>query len=222
MARQRSARAHEQVLNAALKLFSERGIDGTSMDAIAEASEVSKATIYNHWPDKEALLLEVIAFLHGIKERPKFDSGNTRADLIAVLSHQPPHTRARLQERLWPHLLAYSARNSKFGQVWKSMVMDAPRREIKRILARAIEKGEFPAGLNYDVSLSLLIGPLMYTHVLRLPHSRLGDFQKQVVDAFWRAFALECDNSDDANFADRCFLGSTTGLDSPAGAAIDR
>jgi AcrR family transcriptional regulator len=190
MARQRSARAHEQVLNAALKLFSERGIDGTSMDAIAEASEVSKATIYNHWPDKEALLLEVIAFLHGIKERPKFDSGNTRADLIAVLSHKPPHARAHLQERLWPHLLAYSARNSKFGHVWKSMVMEAPRREIKRILARAIEKGEFSAGLNYDLSLCLLIGPSMYTHVLRVPQGRLRDFQKQVVDAFWKAFAL--------------------------------
>lgn len=190
MARQRSARAHEQVLNAALKLFSERGIDGTSMDAIAEASEVSKATVYNHWPDKEALLLEVIAFLHGLKERPKFDSGNTRADLIAVLSHKPPHGRAHLQERLWPHLLAYSGRNSKFAQVWKSMVMEPPRREIKRILARGIEKGEFPAGLNYDLSFALLIGPMMYTHVLRVPQSRLADFQKQVVDAFWKAFAV--------------------------------
>ncbi|HJY08747.1 MAG TPA: helix-turn-helix domain-containing protein, partial [Bryobacteraceae bacterium] len=61
MARQRSTRAHDQVLDAALKLFSKRGIDSTSMDAIAGASGVSKATIYKHWPNKDALCLEVMA-----------------------------------------------------------------------------------------------------------------------------------------------------------------
>jgi len=34
-------------VDAAVLLFSERGIDATSMDAIAEASGVSKATIYS-------------------------------------------------------------------------------------------------------------------------------------------------------------------------------
>ncbi|HMV48309.1 MAG TPA: helix-turn-helix domain-containing protein, partial [Blastocatellia bacterium] len=61
MARPRSAQAHEQVLEAALRLFAERGIDATSMDAIAEASGVSKATIYKHWADKNTLCLEALA-----------------------------------------------------------------------------------------------------------------------------------------------------------------
>ena len=60
MARPRSAQAHKKVLDAAVQLFSERGIDATSMDAIAEASGVSKATIYKHWQDKDALCLEVM------------------------------------------------------------------------------------------------------------------------------------------------------------------
>jgi AcrR family transcriptional regulator len=34
-----------------LALFGERGIDAASMDAIAEKSGVSKATIYKHWQD---------------------------------------------------------------------------------------------------------------------------------------------------------------------------
>ena len=55
MARQKSAQAHRRVLDAAIGLFAEYGIDATSMDAIAEASSVSKATIYKHWPDKDAL-----------------------------------------------------------------------------------------------------------------------------------------------------------------------
>jgi AcrR family transcriptional regulator len=53
------------VLRAALELFGERGIDATSMDAIAQTSGVSKATIYNHWPNKEALLMDVMLMVNG-------------------------------------------------------------------------------------------------------------------------------------------------------------
>src|SRR5215831_13772540 len=89
MPRARSESAHQKVIHAALELVAERGMEATSMDAIAARSGVSKATIYKHWADKDALLLEVIASIHGLHTRPKFDSGNTRADIVAVLSYQP-------------------------------------------------------------------------------------------------------------------------------------
>ena len=54
------------VLKAALRLFLEQGFGATSMDAIARRSGVSKATVYNHWNDKEALLLEMLA--HAVRE----------------------------------------------------------------------------------------------------------------------------------------------------------
>src|SRR3954469_8655693 len=85
MPRTRSASAHRKVLDAALDLVAARGVDGASMDAIAESSGVSKATLYKHWSDKEALLLELMAEIHGLHARPVFDSGDTRADIVAVL-----------------------------------------------------------------------------------------------------------------------------------------
>ena len=86
MPRTRSASAHRKVLRAALQLVAECGVESTSMDAIAGKSGVSKATIYKHWADKDALLLEMMAEVNGLHTRPVFDSGNTRADMIAVLS----------------------------------------------------------------------------------------------------------------------------------------
>ena len=77
------------MLDAALELLAERGVDGTSMDAIAERSGVSKATIYKHWSDKEALFLEVMADAHGLHRRPTFDTGHTLNDVFAVLSYRP-------------------------------------------------------------------------------------------------------------------------------------
>src|SRR5579862_4061301 len=89
MPRTRSESAHKKVMYAALELVSARGVDAVSMDAIAAKSGVSKATIYKHWTDKEALLLEMMASITGLDSRPRFDSGDTRADMAAVLSYRP-------------------------------------------------------------------------------------------------------------------------------------
>src|SRR5580765_574142 len=90
MVRPRSIEAHDKVLNAALALFAERGIEATSMDAIAQASGVSKATIYNHWNDKEALLLEVMLMVNGLDREPEdVDTGDLQRDLTTVLTRKP-------------------------------------------------------------------------------------------------------------------------------------
>ncbi len=191
MVRPQSKRAHEQVLDAAMKLFSERGIDATSMDAIVEESGVSKATIYKHWTDKDALCLEVMAHLHGLDEAPPaFNSGDLRADLIAVLRYQPAAERAELKTRMMPHLIAYSARKPDFGKAWRTLVMDPPRAALKHLLKRAVEQKLLLADLNYELAVALLIGPMLYRHIFNHLTNKLPeDTPEQIVDSFWRAYA---------------------------------
>src|ERR1700761_5883249 len=105
MPRTLSATAHQKAIRAALKLVAKHGVDGTSMDAIAATSGVSKATIYKHWSDKEKLLLEVMATIVGLTDRPTFDSGDTKADVIAVLAYWPAEDR-KVREKLLPHFVA--------------------------------------------------------------------------------------------------------------------
>ena len=110
MGRPRTEQAHARVLDAAARLFADHGIDATSMDAIAEASSVSKATIYKHWPDKGALCLEVMSSLHGPEPfRSIPASSDVRADVVAFLGRHPPKPRSELRTRLMPHLMAYAA-----------------------------------------------------------------------------------------------------------------
>jgi AcrR family transcriptional regulator len=158
------------------------------MDAIAEISGVSKATIYKHWADKEQLLLEVMAELGGLHTRPSFSSGDTRADMVAVLSYKPAET-GDLRERVMPHFIAYSARNPAFGDAWRNMVMEPPRRELTGLLVSGIQKGEFPATLDRELSLSLLLGPMLYRHIFRKRSTAdVRSLAEGVVDAFWRAY----------------------------------
>jgi AcrR family transcriptional regulator len=189
MPRTRSESAHKKVIHAALELVAERGVDAASMDSIAARSGVSKATIYKHWADKEALMLEMMAALHGLDSRPIFDSGRTRADMAAVLGYHPQES-SGMRERILPHFVAYSASHAEFGDAWRNMVMEPPRRELTHLIRQGIAKGELASELDLDLSLALLLGPILYWRIfLRRSDPKL--LAEDVIEVFWRAFGLK-------------------------------
>jgi AcrR family transcriptional regulator len=196
MARVRSTRAHEQVLDAALKLFAEHGIDSTSMDAIADASGVSKATIYKHWAEKDALCLEVMSRLYTQPELMQFRSEDARSNLVEVLNSGLREQKSEMQSRMMPHLMAYAARNSAFGMAWRTRVMEPPRNAILQLLKRAVAGGELTPELDFDLALALLLGPMLYWRLTKqkTPNPP-GDFpenlSERVVDAFWKAHEIQ-------------------------------
>src|SRR5580704_5542914 len=198
MSRGLSARAHSKVLESATELFAERGIDVTSMDAIAAASGVSKATIYKHWADKDALCLEVMQYVHEIDgEAPEVDSGDLRADLIAFLKYEPSRKKAAIIKKLMPHLIAYSARNEEFGRAWKTRVMDRARASLRVLLRRGVNRGIFPAILDEELGVALLLGPMLYRHIFGSSVS-LDWLAEGAVDSFWKAHARPIRKKEDA------------------------
>lgn len=192
MARPRSVQAHRKVVEAAAELFAAQGIYATSMDAIAEASGVSKATIYKHWPDKDALCLEVLGYVHGLDEEPPvFDSGDFRADMIAQLRYQPAADRQAMKDKIWPHLMAYSARNQAFGNAWRARVLEPARIALAALIKRGEKIGVLRPGIDPEVGIALLLGPMMYRHIFsqRLGQKGPKNLEIEVADAFLAAFA---------------------------------
>jgi AcrR family transcriptional regulator len=189
MVRPRSIEAHEKVLNAALELFAERGIETTSMDAISQASGVSKATIYNHWSDKEALLLEAMLMVHGLDREPEeIDTGDVQRDLTTVLTRKPPDKYDAVRNRLTPSLIAYSAFHPEFGREWRHRVTEPPRQCIKKILRSGISRGQLSADLDIEASVALLLGPVLYAHIFNKEDpSRAPDLGPVSAASFWRA-----------------------------------
>jgi AcrR family transcriptional regulator len=55
----RTGRKFDQVLAGARDVFMRDGFEGASVDAIARAAGVSKATLYSYFPDKRLLFMEV-------------------------------------------------------------------------------------------------------------------------------------------------------------------
>ncbi|RLU10190.1 TetR family transcriptional regulator [Pseudomonas prosekii] len=53
-------RKREAIIQAAIAEFRAHGFDITSMDRIAATADVSKRTVYNHFPSKEELFAEIL------------------------------------------------------------------------------------------------------------------------------------------------------------------
>lgn len=72
-----------------------------------------------------------------------------------------------------------------------SSFLPPTRIRLAQLLKQSIAEGVLPADLDLDVSMALLVGPMIYRHVLALMGCTLPeDMSQRVVDAFWRAHSL--------------------------------
>jgi AcrR family transcriptional regulator len=64
--------SYERILAAGRSLFIEQGFPETSMEAIAQRANVVRATVYNNFKDKEAILAEIMRrYFEGYVEIPR-------------------------------------------------------------------------------------------------------------------------------------------------------
>ena len=79
----------ERILDAARKVFLERGLEGASIDEIADAAHSGKPTIYARFPGKEALFAAVLArkVRENISSLESIEpTGNTVVELLASIA----------------------------------------------------------------------------------------------------------------------------------------
>jgi TetR/AcrR family transcriptional regulator, regulator of autoinduction and epiphytic fitness len=83
-------RKRAAVIGAAIEEFLAAGFDATSMDRVAARAGVSKRTVYNHFPSKEALFAAILRQLwdsSGTGEAPAYSAGQPlRAQLLRLLT----------------------------------------------------------------------------------------------------------------------------------------
>jgi AcrR family transcriptional regulator len=186
LSRPPSKEAHDKVLKTALRLIAERGVESTTMDAIASESGVSKATIYKHWPNKDALVVDAVRTesLHA----PEFNSGNVRNDLLALLTYLASNTKTDELARVWPKVMSYSAANPPFARVLQEQLFTPRRDRLLRMIKMAVDAGALKAGIEPELAADLLIGPIMHRRFVSNNHVP-KDLPEKVVEAFFKAFA---------------------------------
>ena len=86
--------------------------------------------------------------------------------------------------------MAYSARNRAFGDAWRAQVMEPARRALTAMMERGERIGALRPGIDHEVGLALLLGPMIYRHVFvkRTRKPLPKHLETYVADAFLAIF----------------------------------
>ena len=158
------------MLDATLQLAGEVGINGMSMDDLAQRAGVSKATIYRRWPSKEALVLDAMA--SAIRPFDLVDTGSARSDLEVYLRELGRRLQTGRSSDVLPDLISASVRDAALRESLDEWVRHR-RQPLTIILGRAVQRGELTADTDLDTIIDALIGAFMYRRLLS--HAPLDD-----------------------------------------------
>ncbi|MBN2132467.1 MAG: TetR/AcrR family transcriptional regulator [Sedimentisphaerales bacterium] len=182
--RQRERRRHkEEILAAALKLFSEKGFHDVSMQEIAAEAEFATGTLYNFFASKEALFEEmtlswgdrIVSDLTAILDGP----GDEVARLRAFVRHQPALLE-KYAEFIKVYVSEFGTRGAKVSKERKEdefhAILDT---KLTQLLEAGIAKGVFrPVD-------AIITAKTLHSIMETLAFEIAGHFDKaQATDAF--------------------------------------
>jgi AcrR family transcriptional regulator len=155
--RPRSDQVEEAILDAVFSLFSDGATyDGLSMEMIAAAAKVGKATIYRRWPNKEALVIDAIGRRMHPEKDVRVPGVSVREDLIYLLEQMRGHLQNKEIGPAYNVLTQAGKGNPALYRRYHDEVID-PRRDLYRqVLRRGIATGELRADLDVERSMLML------------------------------------------------------------------
>lgn len=160
MMNQIRSKKRQAILETAVQVFREVGFHNASMNVIASRVGGSKSTLYNHFPSKEALLLEIIRHVARLQNQERSailtDAAQNYINAAFLALNEPPDdvraTLLRFGENFisflyMPELLAIrrflvaESRQSEIGRIYYESGPKKALAQIAAYLKKAMEAG---------------------------------------------------------------------------------
>lgn len=161
----RVAESRQLVKAAALSLIAEVGFEGTTIERIAERSGVSRTTIYRHWPDPSALLLEAFDPTTTDHQPPAL-TGDFTTDLDRYLEH----VTTRLNDDRFAAALAAQVDKARRDPDYRAAHLhySITRNEHGiRIFRAAIADGTIRNDIDPEHETDLILGYLVFQRLMK-------------------------------------------------------
>lgn len=143
-----------RVLDASIKELARSGYAAFRMHEVAATAGVNKTSIYRRWPSRpELVAAAVVRMSTRFREVPLPDTGSLENDLVEAFTWRFTFGR-QLEGRAWARLL-----EERHSREVESIIGDVVRErggEWRRMVTRAIGRGELPRGTDADLLLEMI------------------------------------------------------------------
>jgi AcrR family transcriptional regulator len=167
--RRRSAERPDEVLDAALHLFTARGYDRTTMADVGLGAGLSKAAVYLYFPSKQALLQALVRRAVGapgdaMLEQARSFRGDPRPVLGAMLRQIAGRLADPKVAAVPALILREAAHAPEIAEMYRAEVLDRFMPVLTHLIAQGVQGGHIRA-VDPDLTLRSIVGPVM-AHVL--------------------------------------------------------
>jgi AcrR family transcriptional regulator len=155
--RPRRPDVEQLVLDAAIDLLTERGLDGTTMNAVIERSGMARATVYLRWPNRQALITAAVRQAMG--RSILVSSGNVETDIRLGAARMGEILESTAFRSIFPAVVAGLTGPATAGEPRLAFEEVAPGAQV---ITDAYREGAAAQGFRRDVPpqivLDLVIG----------------------------------------------------------------
>ncbi|MFJ9734483.1 TetR/AcrR family transcriptional regulator [Streptomyces sp. NPDC101171] len=157
-----------------------------SIEGIARRAGVGKTAVYRRWRSKLHLVLDVVSAL-AVLGLPVPDTGSLEGDLRLLYGITSRALRHPVASQIIPDLQAEAARSPEIAEALQKAVRDGQDSVASKIVAAAEQRGEVRSGVDADLALDLISGPLYWRSVVirspKLPKNYLDDLARATAAA---------------------------------------
>lgn len=181
--RPRSAETDRAVLEAALDLFIEGGVEAVKTETAAKRSGVTRATVYRRYPRREDLVIAAISEAYRVHLEQPAPEHPTLADTVTGIAGALADARVR---RVLRRLMSVPHDHPELFAEYRAAT-GAPDRDeiIHQALERESARGNFPAHCDLEMVQTLFAASIS-THLLTRPDDEPAD---QIVAFLYRALS---------------------------------
>lgn len=165
----------DAILHATIELAAEVGLEGITLNAVADRAGVGRPTIYRRWPSKEALLEDVVARIIEQRTQPPAE-GPIRERLIDWFSRVIEGVQGPLRTL---YEVFFNVSKAKIGTETARAADDVSEDMIRE----AMRAGEMRSDADPHLLMQLMFGIIWYRATATGEEMNPREFAETVVDA---------------------------------------
>ncbi|MFR9797230.1 TetR/AcrR family transcriptional regulator [Streptomyces sp. MS06] len=155
----------EAIREAVFEELASVGYARMSIEGIARRAGVGKTAVYRRWRSKLHLVLDVVSAL-AVMGLPVPDTGSLEGDLRLLFEVTSRALRHPVASQVIPDLQAEAARNPDIDEAMQKALRQGQESVASGIVAAAEARGEVRPGLDRELALDLISGPLYWRSVV--------------------------------------------------------